>query len=53
MDATKGFEYMQERKHVHGDIAARNVVLTSTFQLKFTHFGLGNALYPQDVRRLF
>jgi serine/threonine protein kinase len=47
--------YFLEKKHIHhGDLAARNVLLTETLVAKVSDFGLSRRLYtqldePQDV----
>jgi serine/threonine protein kinase len=40
IDVTNGFNYLQEMQYVHRDIAARNVLLSSSFSAKIGDFGL-------------
>jgi len=44
--------YLSEKKVVHGDLAARNVLLTSTLTAKVTDFGLSRRLYssPEYIK---
>ncbi len=39
MDAARGLQYLQLKQYVHRDIAARNVLLSRTFQAKIADFG--------------
>ena len=39
LDAAAGFAYLQGQKYVHRDIAARNVLLSSSFVAKIGDFG--------------
>jgi FMS-like tyrosine kinase 4 len=38
-------EHLESKKVIHGDLAARNILLTSTLQVKVTDFGLSRRMY--------
>ena len=40
VDVTKGFQYLQDCKYVHRDIAARNVLVSDACSAKIGDFGL-------------
>ena len=37
--------YLEERKIVHGDLASRNILITSELTSKISDFGLSHKLY--------
>ena len=46
--ASKGFEYLAERNYFHGDLAARNVIITKGSYLKITNLGVSRHLHEAD-----
>lgn len=44
-----GLSYLAEKKVIHGDVAARNVLLCSESHAKLTDFGLSRRLYEYTV----
>ncbi|CAB0002070.1 unnamed protein product [Nesidiocoris tenuis] len=45
----KGMEYLASRKVLHGDLAARNVLLAEDNVVKICDFGLAKSMYKTDV----
>ncbi|XP_065203489.1 vascular endothelial growth factor receptor kdr-like [Planococcus citri] len=45
----KGMEYTASRKVLHGDLAARNVLLADGFVIKICDFGLAKNMYEDDI----
>ncbi|XP_068907472.1 vascular endothelial growth factor receptor 1-like isoform X2 [Tenebrio molitor] len=46
-----GMEYLASRKVLHGDLAARNVLLTDGNVVKICDFGLAKKMYQNDIYR--
>lgn len=44
-DASKGLEFLETKKLVHGDIATRNILLAYGKIAKISDFGLSKKLY--------
>ncbi len=40
VEAAKGMEYLEKKKCIHQDLAARNCLLSKTFNVKIADFGL-------------
>ncbi len=57
-DSSKGLEFLEEKKVVHGDIAARNILLAYGKIAKISDFGLAKKLYQytsvikEEVKKL-
>ena len=51
IDVANGFAYLQERKFVHRDIAARNILLSDDFTAKFGDLGMTRQLHSSDYYR--
>lgn len=47
----RGMEYLSSRKVLHGDLAARNVLLCDDNVVKICDFGLARSLYKTEVYR--
>lgn len=45
-------EYLSKRRIVHGDIAARNILLTHDFVVKIADFGLSKKFDVEDNETL-
>ena len=43
-----GMEYLAEKRVIHGDLAARNVLVFRDFRVKVTDFGLSRKLYASE-----
>ncbi|XP_055308073.1 platelet-derived growth factor receptor alpha-like [Sitodiplosis mosellana] len=48
---SRGMYYLASRKVLHGDLAARNVLLSDYNVIKICDFGLARSLYKTDVYR--
>ena len=48
VDVARGFQYLQECKYVHRDIAARNVLVSGDCVAKIGDFGMARRLYNQE-----
>ena len=46
---TRGMHYLTTRKVLHGDLAARNILLCDNNVVKICDFGLARSLYKTDV----
>jgi len=46
----KGMEYLHSKKIMHGDLAARNVLLSDSLNAKIGDFGLSKSLYYDNAR---
>ncbi|XP_033331754.2 vascular endothelial growth factor receptor 1 [Megalopta genalis] len=44
----RGMEYLSQRRVLHGDLAARNILLADDNIVKICDFGLGKTLYKED-----
>lgn len=44
----RGMEYLASRKVLHGDLAARNILLTDDNIVKICDFGLAKSMYKSD-----
>jgi len=43
-----GMDYLSSRRIVHGDLAARNVLVGAEAQVKISDLGLGRQTYPHE-----
>ena len=41
-------EFLAEKRVIHGDLAARNVLVFEDFRVKLTDFGLSRKLYTAE-----
>ncbi|XP_055308104.1 fibroblast growth factor receptor 3-like [Sitodiplosis mosellana] len=48
---SRGMHYLASRKVLHGDLAARNILLCDENVIKICDFGLARSLYKTDVYR--
>ncbi|XP_055307327.1 platelet-derived growth factor receptor alpha-like [Sitodiplosis mosellana] len=48
---TRGMHYLASRKMMHGDLAARNILLCNENVIKICDFGLARSLYKTEVYR--
>ena len=48
LDASRGFEYLQQRQFVHRDLAARNVLVSASFVAKISDFGMARRSYRSE-----
>ncbi|XP_055309598.1 platelet-derived growth factor receptor alpha-like [Sitodiplosis mosellana] len=48
---TRGMHYLASRKVLHGDLAARNILLCDNNVIKICDFGLARSLYKTDIYR--
>ena len=48
LDASRGFEYLQQRQFVHRDLAARNVLVSASFVAKISDFGMARRYYRSE-----
>lgn len=45
----RGMEYLASRKVIHGDLAARNILLCDDNVVKICDFGLSRSMYNRDI----
>lgn len=45
----KGMQYLASRKVLHGDLAARNILLCNDNVVKICDFGLARSIYKRDI----
>eukprot|EP00041_Stephanoeca_diplocostata_P036230 m.1310866 g.1310866 ORF g.1310866 m.1310866 type:complete len:1422 (-) comp24828_c0_seq3:474-4739(-) len=48
LDVASGMEYLHARNYVHGDLAARNILVTRSYVYKISDFGLTKATERAD-----
>lgn len=48
---SRGMEYLASRKVLHGDLAARNILLCDDNVVKICDFGLARSMYKTDNYR--
>ena len=48
LDASRGFQYLQEKAYVHRDLAARNVLVSASFTAKIGDFGMARRSYRSE-----
>ena len=48
VDVARGFEYLQRKRFVHRDIAARNVLISGTYVAKIGDFGMARRMYNSE-----
>ncbi|XP_041944084.1 receptor tyrosine-protein kinase erbB-3a isoform X2 [Alosa sapidissima] len=46
----KGMYYLEEQRMVHRNLAARNVLLKSDYQVQITDYGIPDLLFPDDKK---
>lgn len=46
---SRGMQYLSSRKVLHGDLAARNILLCDDNVVKICDFGLARSMYKTDV----
>lgn len=46
---TRGMQYLTSRKVLHGDLAARNILLCDDNVIKICDFGLARSLYTNEI----
>ena len=51
IEIAAGMNYLAEQSVVHGDLAARNVLVTKNLTCKISDFGLSKALYYGYYRK--
>ena len=48
-----GMDFLSGRNNYHGDLAARNILVTDSLDVKVSDFGLSHRLYSNDKREIF
>jgi serine/threonine protein kinase len=48
LDASRGFEYLQQLRFIHRDLAARNVLVSASFVGKIGDFGMARRMYRSE-----
>ncbi|XP_031423059.1 receptor tyrosine-protein kinase erbB-3 isoform X2 [Clupea harengus] len=49
----KGMYYLEEKRMVHRNLAARNVLLKSDYQVQIADYGLADLLFPDDKKYVY
>ncbi|XP_076382484.1 vascular endothelial growth factor receptor 1 isoform X2 [Megalopta genalis] len=47
----RGMEYLSQRRILHGDLAARNILLADDNVVKICDFGLAKSMYKEEIYR--
>lgn len=45
--------YLEEQRMVHRNLAARNVLLKSDYQVQITDYGIPDLLFPDDKKYFY